>query len=132
MWSRVAPGNAAAISGSGDKIAAPVYEQRDFSPEDWDKYQDQPVEIQIFSRTGETLKTLPVEGTEVLAMSGDGKRLLVRMPDSIQELDADGNMVLKVSNPQMSYSKVFVPDDFSGALVWRRVAPAVVEWFTLK
>ena len=132
MWSRVAPGNAAAISASGDKIAAPVYEEHDFSPEDWDKYQDQPVEIQIFSHSGETLKTLPVEGTEVLAMSPDGSRLLVRASDFIQELDGEGNMLLKIPNPQMSYSKVFVPDDFSGALVWRRVAPTVVEWLTLK
>lgn len=132
MWSRVAPGNAAAISAAGDKIAAPVYEEHDFSPEDWDKYQDQPVEIQIFSHSGETLKTLPVEGTEVLAMSPDGSRLLVRASDFIQELDGEGNMLLKIPNPQMSYSKVFVPDDFSGALVWRRVAPAIVEWLTLK
>jgi hypothetical protein len=65
-------------------------------------------------------------------MSPDGSRLLVRASDFIQELDGEGNMLLKIPNPQMSYSKVFVPDDFSGALVWRRVAPAIVEWLTLK
>ena len=132
LWSRVAPGDAAAISASGNKIAAPIYEDHDFSPAEWEKYQDQPVEIQIFSRTGEELKTVPVEGREVLAMSPDGNRLLVRVADFIEELDTDGNILLKIPDPQMSYSKVFVPDDFSGVLVWRRSMGNAVEWFILK
>jgi len=130
LWNRVAPGNASAISASGDKIAAPIYEPHDFSPEEWDEYQDQPVQLQIFSRAGEVLKTVPVESREVLAMPPDGGRLLVRVADAIEEVDTDGNVLMKI--PQMGYSKVFVPDDFSGALTWRRVAPSVIEWFPLK
>lgn len=132
LWSFTAPGNAAAISASGDNIAAPIYEEHDFKPEEWDKYQDQPVEIDIFSRKGEKLKTLPIEGSEVLAMSPDGNRILVRVQDAIEEVDADGNVLLKIPDPQMSYSKVFVPDDFSGALIWRRSMLNGVEWFALK
>jgi outer membrane protein assembly factor BamB len=134
LWSRVAPGQAAAISASGDKIAAPTYEEpeHDFSPEDWYKYQDQPVEIQLISRSGETLKTLSFEAMEVLAMSPDGNRILVRVPNSLEEIDANGNLLLKIPDPQMSYSKVFVLEDFSGALVWRRSVGNAVEWFTLK
>ncbi len=132
LWSRVAPGNSAAISASGDKIAAPIYEEHDFSPAEWDKYQDQPVEIQVISHSGETLKTVSYEAMEVLAMSPDGNRLLVRMPNFLEELDSGGNIMLKIPDPQMSYSQVFVPEDFSGALVWRRSMGNAVDWFTLK
>ena len=135
LWSRVAPGQAAAISASGDKIAAPIYEEpeHDFSPAEWDKYQEQPVEIQIISHSGETLKTVSFEASEVLAMRPDGDRLLVRVPNFLEELDSGGNVILKIPDPQMSYSKVFVPDDFTGALLWLRNTPeGTVEWFSLK
>lgn len=132
LWDRIAPGESAAISASGDKIVAPVYQKQELTPEEWDNIEDIPIEIQVFSRSGETLKTLPVAGIQVLAMSPDGDRVLVRVADFIEELNLNGDVLLKISDPQMSYSKVFVPDDFSAALIWRRSMGNAVEWFTLK
>jgi hypothetical protein len=132
LWSRVAPGESAAISASGDIIAAPVYQKQQLTPEEWDNVEDIPVEIQVISRSGELLNTLPVGGTQVLAMSPDGNRVLVRVPEFVEELNLNGDVLLKISDPQMSYSKVFVADDFSAALIWRRSMGNAVEWFTLK
>lgn len=138
LWHRVAPGNSAAISASGGKIAAPVYEKQDLTREEWENVEEQPVNLQVFSRSGELLKSFPFAHAEVIAISPDGNRLLARVSEStqegvevsIEELNSEGKPILRIPDRQMG--TVLVPDDFSGLLVLSRSPALQLQWFKLK
>jgi hypothetical protein len=132
LWHRVGPGWPGAITSSGDKIAAPVYVKQDMTLEecnDFERGSGRPrgttVELQVFSRSGQLLKSIPTDDPNpyLMAMSPKGDRLLVQVDGFIEELDAEGHTILKIPVYNPDYR---VPEDFTARLcaraTWNRAA----------
>lgn len=126
MWSKWASG--AVISPSGDKIVAGINVNQNPTDEDGFKYQT--TTLQVLSRNGDVLKTLPVQDAGKFAISPDGKRVLVETESGIEGLDLNGNHLFEIL---LGRNNVLVSDDFSVILVYRLSGQDTqLQWYNLR
>jgi hypothetical protein len=121
----------ALVSRDGTRIAAWVNENQQPTEEDGYK-DDHPRALQVMSRQGEVLSTIPAPRGELLAFSPRADRLLLKAPDRIVEVDTAGRISFLVLLNPNEFSQVLVAEDYSGLLVAQGQQNTRIQWFDLR
>lgn len=123
----------AIVSSTGDRIAAWINENQ--KPVEEDGYRsDHPMTLQVLTRSGDLVTTIPAQRGTLLAFSPDGTRILLRTKIAIQEVDLEGRVrqSIPLDNQDLVWPTVIVAGDYSGLLVLQGRLNARVQWFHLR
>jgi len=134
LWSKFSYDPGAVISPTGDKIIARINVNQSLSKEEGPDSDDWEMNLQVISRDGAAIRTLPVQDATPVAVSPDGERVLVKTPFGIEEVGLDGNRLLEIPLGEWPVlNEVLVADDFGGVLVLARTNQgAELSWYSLK
>ena len=132
QWRRFTSWTGAVVSPTGDTIVAQVNENQDPKEEDyWGVAQAS--SLQVLSRDGALVRRLDGLDAVPIAMSPDGRRVLLNLwqdRPGLEEIDLDGN---RIGTIPLSGGSPVVARDFSAVVV---VVPTDgqndVRWYALK
>jgi hypothetical protein len=94
LWSKYSSSPEAAVSPSGERIAAWINRNQNPTEDDGYHPDDQEGDLQILSRQGDVISTLP-DGRPI-AFSWDGSRLVVMKSHDIECMDLEGNRLWSI------------------------------------
>jgi len=130
LWSEYASIPGAAISSRGDKIIARVNLNQ--SPTEHNYNDDEhETSLQVFSRDGTILKTLPQNATPI-SISSDEQRVVIRTESALQAIDLDGKVLSDIPiNPHV-YNHILIGGDTSVIVIFRAIVAPQLQWYKLE
>ena len=142
LWTKDSQDPGAVISPSGDRIVArlsvgkqPSNTKPKQTPRNEDSLDEDDCEtaLQVVSRDGAVLTTLPVQDGTPIAISPDGERVLVRTQFGIEALELNGNRLFGIPLARWHFDDALVAEDFSALLiVVRNGTNEQLKWYNLK
>ena len=127
LWSSTSDDPAAVVTPAGDKVLARVRADQDVPMEKFDEPQD--TVLQLIARDGALLKQFPGLDGRPVAISPDGKTVLLETGRSLDAIDFEGKRLYSIAAFPFAYR---IAPDFSAVVVFSTGSDATLEYFKLK
>ena len=114
------------ITPAGDKIMARVNEEQDVPPDG--PYEGGDTILQLFSRDGDLLKEFPGLDGRPVAISPDGKTVLLETGGSLDAIDLSGKRLYSIAVSPNHYT---IAPNFSAVVVFSTGSDGDLEYFKL-
>jgi hypothetical protein len=132
LWSKFTSSTGGVISPDGSRIIVRVNQNQQPTEEDGFNAGEQQSSLQVLSRKGELVATLPSVKGAPIAISPDGSRILLSTETGVLEMNLTGKRLFEIPVERSDSTRTIVADDFSGFLIVRRTRDVQLQWYSLK
>jgi hypothetical protein len=127
LWSNFSDDPGIVVTPDGDKIIARVNVQQPTPKEEF--YEPQESVLRLFARDGTLLGEFPGLGGRPVAVSPDGRTVLLETGRSLDAIDLSGRLLYSVAADPYAYK---IAPDFSAVVVFSWGSDGDLEYFKLK